>query len=306
MASRSITGTANTAASQLQSLIPEERNWQRWLSGAISFALFATILWKLRSFGFDAALQTLPVRPIFWFAFAGYYLALPSSEWLIFRRLWNLPAAGFAALLRKLVSNEVLFGYSGEVYFYAWARRHARLVAAPFGAIKDVSILSALAGNLITLVMVGFAWPLVGKVAPQFHPHAVFLSAAAIIGTSMALLAFKSRIFSLGRADLQMIFGVHLVRLLATTLLSGVMWHTALPEVPLVWLLVLATMQLLVTRLPFVPNKDLVFASLAIFLIGHDSQVAALIAVIAGLILAVHLTIGGLLVLADLFEARGP
>jgi hypothetical protein len=304
MASRSITATASTAAPPLQSLIPQERNWQRRLSGAISLALFATILWKLRDFGFRAAIETLPEKPLFWIAFTGYYLALPSSEWLIFRRLWNLPAAGFAALLRKLVSNEVLFGYSGEVYFYAWARRHARLVAAPFGAIKDVSVLSALAGNLITLVMVGFAWPLVGKVAPQFHPHAVFLSAAAIIAMSMALLAFKSRIFSLGWTDLRMIFGVHMVRLLATTWLSGVMWHTALPEVPLVWLLVLATLQLLVTRLPFVPNKDMVFASLAIFMIGHDSQVAALIAIIAGLILAVHLTIGGLLVLADLFETR--
>ena len=66
--------------------------------------------------------------------------------------------------------------------------------------------------------------------------------------------------------------------LLATTFLSGLMWHVALPQVPLVWLVLLATLQLLVTRLPFVPNKDLVFASLAIFLIGNDSEVATLIA----------------------------
>jgi hypothetical protein len=304
MASRLMTSTANTQPPQLQSLIPEDRKWQRWLSGGISLALFATILWKLRDFGFRGAIETLPEAPLFWFSFAGYYLALPSSEWLIFRRLWNLPAAGFTALLRKLVSNEVLFGYSGEVYFYAWARRHARLVTAPFGAIKDVSLLSALAGNLVTLAMVGLAWPLIGRVAPQFHPDAVLLSSAALISLSMAVLAFKSRIFSLSGADLKMIFAIHLARLLVTTILSGVMWHAALPGVPLVWLILLATLQLLVTRLPFVPNKDLVFASLAIFLIGHDSQVAALVAIIAGLILAVHLTIGGLVVLTELFETR--
>ena len=81
----------------------------------------------------------------------------------------------------------------------------------------------------------------------------------------MVVLAFKSRIFSLPAPQLRMIFSVHAMRLMTTTILSGVMWPTALPEVPLVWLVLLATLQLLVTRLPFVPNKDLVFASLAIW-----------------------------------------
>lgn len=298
-----MTGATGTTTSQLQALVPDKRNWQRWVSGAISLALFATIIWKLRDFGFAAALATLPERPLFWAAFAGYYLALPASEWLIFRRLWALPFTGFAALLRKLVSNEVLFGYSGEVYFYTWARRHARLVAAPFGAIKDVSILSALAGNLMTLVMLGFAWPLLGRFSSHAHAHAVVLSAALMIGMSMVVLAFKSRIFSLPAPQLRMIFSVHAMRLMTTTILSGIMWHTALPEVPLVWLVLLATLQLLVTRLPFVPNKDLVFASLAIFLIGHDAQVATLIAMIATLILGVHLLVGGVLIVSELIEA---
>lgn len=305
MASQSMTGTTGANASQLQVLVPDKRNWQRWVSGAISLALFAAIIWKLRNFGFAAAVATLPVKPLFWMAFAGYYLALPASEWFIFRRLWAVPLAGFAALLRKLVSNEVLFGYSGEVYFYTWARRNAGLVAAPFGAIKDVSILSALAGNLMTLVMLGLAWPLVGRISADFHAHAVVMSAAVIIGMSMIVLAFKSRIFSLPAPQLRMIFSVHVARLLTTTILSGVMWHIALPEVPLVWLVLLATLQLLVTRLPFVPNKDLVFASLAIFLIGHDAQVATLIAMIATLILGVHLLIGGALIVTELVEVSG-
>src|SRR3546814_5355045 len=79
-----------------------------------------------------------------------------------------------------------------------------------------------------------------------------------------------------------MIFGVHIGRLMLTTLLSGVMWHSALPAVSMGWLLILATLQLLVTRLPFVPNKDLVFASVALFLIGHDGAIGPLIAMIAG------------------------
>ncbi len=277
-------------------------NWQAWLSAILSLAFAVTVVWKIKDFGFAEALDTLPASLTFWLAFAGYYLALPSSEWMIFRRLWGLPAAGFVALLRKMVSNEVLLGYSGEAYFYTWARKHAQLVTAPFGAIKDVSILSALAGNMITLSMMVAAWPLVGTIAPQFHARAVLLSAGIIIAVSMAVLLFRSRIFSLQGSELKAIFGVHVARLIVTTMLSGVMWNAALPDISLVWLVLLATLQLLVTRLPFVPNKELVFASLAIFLIGNDGTVAALIAMIASCILATHLLLGGVLMGADLVK----
>ncbi|KTE24809.1 MULTISPECIES: hypothetical protein [Sphingomonadaceae] len=304
MASQALRATPGTWAERLRPLLREQHPWQKFLSLGLSLALLAALGSKLATIGFSELLRGIPASPIFWIAFAAYYLALPASEWLIFRRLWNIPPAGFAALLRKLVSNEILFGYSGEAYFYGWARRHAKMAAAPFGAIKDVSILSAVAGNLMTLVMLALAWPVVGQIAPEFHGRTVALSAAVIIGLSLALLAFRQRIFSLPRTELRMIFGMHIGRLLLTTFLSGVMWHSALPSVSMGWLLILATLQLLVTRLPFVPNKDIVFASVALFLIGHDGAIGALIAMIAGLILLLHLLLGAILTMAELATAH--
>jgi hypothetical protein len=87
----------------------------------------------------------------------------PVSEWVIYRHLWRIPFSGLGALLRKLVSNELLLGYLGEVQFYAWARARLNMVAAPFGAIKDVTILSALTGNIVTLVMLAGAWRLISS-----------------------------------------------------------------------------------------------------------------------------------------------
>lgn len=304
MASRALRATPGTWAERLRPLLREQHPWQKFLSLGLSLALLGALGSKLANIGFADLLRGVPASPIFWIAFSTYYLALPASEWLIFRRLWKIPPAGFAALLRKLVSNEILFGYSGEAYFYGWARRHARMAAAPFGAIKDVSILSAVAGNLMTLAMLALAWPIIGRIAPEFHGRTVALSAAVIIGLSLALLAFRHRIFSLPRAELRMIFGVHVSRLLFTTFLSGLMWHSALPAVSMGWLLILATLQLLVTRLPFVPNKDIVFASVALFLLGHDGAIGSLIAMIAGLILLVHLLIGAILTLAELATAH--
>lgn len=289
---------------ELPALKVPPRNWQRWLAWGISFALLAAVLLRLRSFGWETAFATLPKSVSFWCVFALYYLALPSSEWIIFRRLWQLPGKGFLALLRKLVSNEILLGYSGEVYFYAWARQHAKLVAAPFGAIKDVSILSALAGNIVTLVMLAAAWPLVTSVAPAVHGKTVIASSGFVLCISLIILAFRGRLFSLDRRSLNFVFAIHIARLIATTLLAGMLWHMAMPTVPLLWLVMLATLQLLVTRLPFVPSKDLLFANLAVFLIGNDAEVALVVTMIATALVMTHLLLGSILAVPELFERQ--
>lgn len=283
----------------LPALDVQSPGWQRWITSGISVALVVAIAYRMKSFGMAEALTSLPSSPGFWLVFAAYYLALPGSEWLIFRKLWRLPAKGFAALLRKLISNEILLGYSGEAYFYGWARQHAKLTAAPFGAIKDVSILSALAGNAITLIMLAIAWPLVGTLSPQIHARAVMESSGLIIGMSLLILAFRNRLFSLNRSELWFVFSVHVARLVATTILSGLLWHLALPDVPLIWLVLLATLQLLVTRLPFVPSKDLLFANLAVFLIGNDGNIAIVVSIIATALVATHLLLGGALFLTE-------
>ncbi|RZM06342.1 MAG: hypothetical protein EOP67_75100, partial [Sphingomonas sp.] len=125
----------------------------RGLTPLLSAAILIAALWQLRYLDVRGVIAMVPRSPLFWLLFAAGYLALPASEWVIYRRLWNLPPRGFLALLRKRISNEIIAGYSGELYFYAWARRHASLVGTPFGAIKDVSILSAVVANVCTLVL---------------------------------------------------------------------------------------------------------------------------------------------------------
>ena len=51
----------------------------------------------------------------------------------------------------------------------------------------------------------------------------------------------------------------------------------------------------LLSRLPLVPNKDLAFVGLAVFVVGHDSDVTAMIAMLGSLILFTHLIVGALL-----------
>jgi hypothetical protein len=277
--------------------------WRRWLAAAVSAALFAGVLWQLRHVGLRDIAAMLDRTPAFWLTFALVYFALPVSEWVIFRRLWRLPLAGLGALIRKFVSNEVLFGYSGEVYFYLWARDRVRLANTPFGAVKDVAITSALAGNVATLATLACAIPALTHGELGRYSMPMLWSGLAVVGVSLAVVLFSRKIFSLGRPELVFVFNVHLVRLVAATFLTGVLWALALPGMPVGLWAVLAALRMLLGRLPFITNKELLFANVAIVLVGGHTQVGGLMAAVAMLTLAAHLVALTVLTGLDLAKA---
>lgn len=273
-------------------------------SAAISVALLGMVALQFRDLAFSRILHMIPHFPRFWAVFATYYLTPPLIEWLIYRRLWGLPCSGIAALLRKMVSNELLLGYLGEVQFYAWARSRLNMAAAPFGAIKDVTILSALTGNLATLVMLALAWPLVSTSGLGMEARTTFLSLGVVLLTSFLIFLFRQRLFTLPRPTLWFITAMHLLRIGAIVGLAAWMWHLVLPEVEYELWLVLATLRMLISRLPLIPNKDVVFAGLAVFLLGHEHEIGDLMAMMAGLLLITHLAVGTVFGTAELLSAR--
>ncbi|HZU62665.1 MAG TPA: hypothetical protein VFF98_03195 [Novosphingobium sp.] len=273
-------------------------------SAAISLAMLVAVAMEIRQLHFREILAMIPRSAPFWLAFAAYYLVPPFTEWTIYRRLWGLPLSGVAALLRKQVSNELLLGYLGEVQFYAWARARLNMVAAPFGAIKDVTILSALTGNIATLVMLVGAWPLVMSGQLGMESRTVFMSLGVVLLTSCIILFFRQRLFSLHKRDLLIITGLHFGRIIIIVGLWALMWHLVLPEVELAMWLVLATLRMLISRLPLVPNKDVVFAGVAVFLLGHEAQISHLIAMMAGLLPVTHIVVGAIFASVDLFQSR--
>lgn len=275
----------------------------RWIGPAVSVLILLAVIFQLRQLDFRHLLGLLPFSPPFWIAFAAYYFAGPFSEWVIFRRLWSLPVGGFTALLRKLVSNEILLGYLGEVYFYAWARRHAQITTAPFGAIKDVTILSALTGNLFTLLMVAVAAPLFGALHLGINSAAFTGSTVFVLILSAAMLLMRKRLFTLPRRELIFVTLVHSARIVVMMMLAATAWHLLLPSVALTWWLLLGTLRQLLSRLPFLPNKDVVFAGLASFLVGSDVQIASAIALFSSLIVGAHLLVGVYVGAAELLRA---
>ncbi|MBX7502166.1 hypothetical protein K3181_12005 [Qipengyuania sp. YG27] len=263
------------------------------IAGAVlSLAVLGASVYQLRTLSFAEVVDLLPSSPLFWAVFVISYMAGPFSEWIIFRRIWHIGPMALGALVRKLIYNELLVGYLGEVYFYTWARRHLSLTASPFGAVKDVAVLSAVVGNVSTLAFLAAAAPLLKSLPLGEHSEAIAWSLAFVIGTSLAAMLWRKAIFSLDRSELLYVACVHTGRILVTTALSAFLWHLVLPTIPLVWWLLLATLRLLISRLPFVPNKDVVFAGVAVLAVGQEVEIAALLALMATLILTTHIVAG--------------
>ena len=281
-------GDTGAALAAMEPLVPATRRWPALLGAGLTVAMIAGLVWQLFHRGLAELGRSVPADPRFYLAFALFFMTLPVFDFLIYRHLWRIPAGGLAALTKKRIANDVVVNYSGEAYFYSWARRHATLVAAPFGAIKDVSILSAIAGNALTLLMIVVALPLGRDLLTPDQFRTALWSTALLVALSLPFLIFSRRVFSLPRRKLWIVFGFHCARIVVSSTLIALAWHFALPSVTLGMWLFLQAARMLVSRLPLVPNKELLFFTFANMLVGERETLVQLLAFCAALTLVIN------------------
>ena len=129
----------------------------RPLGIALSLVLLVVVLRQAYEADWSVLARSAGLSAAFWAVLLCYYFLSPCAEWLVYSRLWGFEPRAFPALLRKRVCNELLLDYLGDVQFLAWARTHHAGAVAPFAAVKDVTVLSALTGNLVTVVLMALA-----------------------------------------------------------------------------------------------------------------------------------------------------
>ncbi len=270
---------------------------RKGLSIGLSVGILLYLLHAVSRIGWAEVLAVLPVNPLFYLLVALSYMATPITEYIIFRRWWPLTPRSLAIFSKKRVLNEAVFGYSGDAYLFVWAKRALgdRVVGAtPLAAVKDVAITSALAGNVATLLMLALALGLGGGPAVEQAfagdtMRSVGIGFAFVISVSMGILLFSAKVMSLSPRENFKIFLLHSVRLLAGSGLLLLAWIMALPEVAVGTWFVLGALRMVVTRLPFLPNKELLFAAIGVSLTGASApQVAALMAAAGALHMAGH------------------
>jgi hypothetical protein len=280
------------------------------LRALIAAAIVVVVALKIDDIGWDQTLKALPRAPMFYVYFAVAYWILPLAELAIYRALWPIRWRSLPVFIRKRVYNELMFDYSGEAYLYLWAKQAVTSSSRGLlSTIKDVNLLSGVASNGLTLIMlpvVAFGGHMYLLKAPGAHPLVPLLICAVLAAALMLVLfLFRRKIFALSRRDALIVGAMHVTRLLIVFTLQIAQWSAALPQVPAAeWLMFLAA-QLLLTRIPFLPNRDVMMTwvgvALAEAVAAPQAQVASMFLAAGTLSLATHgvmyllISVGGLM-----------
>jgi hypothetical protein len=197
----------------------------------------------------------------------------PVADLVIYRNLLRVgKTLPLFVLLRKRYLNAVLLEYSGEAYFFFWAQRNLDLrKGILLHAVKDTNILSATAGLTVAWLM------LLALVASGDMRLPASLSANLQTFVSIGSLPFVlclalviggRRVTTLSRREVASTFAIHLARCVVALSLEFALWSLsgALPSAAVC--LEFVGLRLLVTRLPLIPSKDLLFIGVGIAAAG--------------------------------------
>ncbi len=272
--------------------IRERDDVQRALTIA-RYTLFAGVVaylvYKLSQVGWLDVAQSLPTTPWFYVFFVLRFLALPVSELAIYEIVWSTPLVRhFFVFIRKRVYNFAVMGYSGEAFLTLWARRRLHLSDKTIiVGVKDNNLLSAFASNAATVVMIVVLATNGGLQAGlDAFPGAGWLFALAFMTAStLAVLVavFREKLIALPPGVMPRLLSVHGARQLLIILLHAAMYASALPGAPLMAWITFIALQLVLSRIPFLPNQDIVYLTAALTL---SPIVGAPEAVVAGMLVA--------------------
>lgn len=253
----------------------KEEKWKSNLKKGLRYLVQAGIIgylaYKLYEIGLDKVVASLPLNPLFYLLFFVIYFSLPLSEILIYGVKWNF--RGFRAFLvfvQKKVLNTDVLGYSGEFYLFYWAKDKLGIPSVDaMKFIKDNNILSSLSSTFVSVVLLIFfltqGYLDLTKYIPQIENKLTYLWIAlgvAVLG--FIIYKFRSYILSLSFKEGAKISGIYTGRLILTNLIQIIQYKIAEPAVPwAVWFSLMAV-QIMSTRIPFLPSRDVLYVSVAI------------------------------------------
>lgn len=276
----------------------------KWLQAGLFIAVLSYLTYRLSEIGWLEVWKSLPGTIWFYVLFALIYLILPVADQINYQIILRLNLwRSFPIFLRKRVFNFAVFGYSGEAYFIFWAKRHLALADwKAFSAVKDNNILSGLASNSVTVILL-IAFLLTGQlnsIITALPDMPVYLGGAALAAAVLVpvVIRFRQHLLSLPAKTALAVFAVHIARIVVILGLTALQWSAALPDVPFgTWLLFL-TAQMVLTRIPFLPNQDLIILSLGLSMTGFvnapSASVAAMFVAAGALTQLAHLAVYGL------------
>jgi hypothetical protein len=268
---------------------PGVRRALRVAQGVLFAAVVLFLVIQLSEVGWSAVFSSLPETPWFYVIFALRYFVQPLSEIPAYELVWKTPLwRHWTAFIRKRVYNFAVMGYSGEAFFTLWARRTLRHSDRDIlVGVKDNNLVSALVSNAATAAIVAVLFVL-GDLEREMDaiPGGAVLFALAFLSAAslaVAVITFRRRLIQLPKGMTRKIIAINVVRIGVVFVLHAMLYASAIPGAPLAAWLMFIALQLVLSRVPFVPNQDIVFLTAALSL---APAIGAPEAAIAGMLLA--------------------
>lgn len=272
----------------LTSFLPSSvrRNARRAFS-LVFFIIIGLILYRqLKGTDWPEVLRSLPASPWFYIIFILRFFTQPIVEVLCYSAVWGINLfRHFGAFLVKFIMNTSVAGMSGDMYFLLWAVRTLRIsYGKAFSGVKDVTLLSAAAANIVAVVVLGGYLALGDLTLMQtVRPAALgIIIGVTLVAAVLSLLVilFRGKVLGVETRTMWRIIGYHVVRSGGNLLLLGLQWTVGLPGSVFTAWISLLVVDLLVQRTPFIPAREFLFLSLALALAdtidAPQAQVTAL------------------------------
>lgn len=278
----------------------------RW---GIPLALLAIIGRRLTELGWGGIWHARPANLGFYLLLVAQFFLQPFGDYCVYRSLWRDQMPPLAVILRKRLMNTFMLDYSGEAYFFLWAQQHVRLPMPRIAhGIKDSNLLSGGAGLAMVFILCAILLASGGlhvPVLPGSKYLYVLVGAFPLVACAVLILGHR-KVTVLSRRELAMVFAIHFARACVVLAIEFGLWQLsgALPG----WVasLQFVALRLVITRLPVVPNKDLIFvgAGLAAAGAAHAAvtPVATVLVILAAADLILAATVAGLTALPGMMR----
>lgn len=257
---------------------------------ALTGLILAFLIYQLWGIGWQEVLRNFPKTLWFYVLFLVLHFALPFTEVLIYRLSWKGLGfwQGFKAFTQKKILNTEVVSYSGEGYLYLWGKHHLKESNRHiFNVIKDNNIISAFSSTTMALLLLPlFVYfsdvPFLEVV--QISESTLYIAVSVVLAVILLALIFRKRIISMNLKTTLGVLGLYKLRIIFMNVVEALQWHLVIPDVPIgFWLVMLGT-KIVVTRIPLLPNQELLFIN-ACLVVAAQMSMPIDTAMLAGMML---------------------
>lgn len=282
---------------------PKGKRVSRFATYFFQVMIIGVIFYQLTGIGWGEIYRSLPTTPFFYLLFLFIYFLLPFSEVLAYRICWDIPYFGSIPIfIKKRIFNKDVMGYSGELVLMQWAASEGPLgQKQAFKDIRDMNIISSAASTFVALGLLALLL-LTGQIRALdylFDTEAIsgYSSLEYVIGFIVLVIVsgiayrFRKYLFSMSWEISSKIFLIHSCRMVILYAAQILQWYIVLPDVSIeIWFTFLSV-NIVISRIPFLPSHELVATGTNIEL---AKVVNAPVAAVTGLFL-VHDVLGKIL-----------